>query len=133
MKVIEQIPDEIIQQLKTTPYAPKENELVGIIKDGSSKVEYGYYTVSGGVRIKRVWLDSLRFIHDTKRFVNITPQHTVLAVTLWKQSKYDERIAGPTKSTFPLNTEWHIGSTATKLRFDQLTIKKSRRSDKRKK
>ena len=77
MKIVDQIPDEIIHQLKTVQHIPKENELIGITKEGGTRVNYGYYTMTGGQRIKKVWLDSLHYIHDTLRYIQITPQHTL--------------------------------------------------------
>ena len=46
MKIVDQIPDEIIHQLKTVQHIPKENELNGITKEGGTRVYYGYYTMT---------------------------------------------------------------------------------------
>jgi len=118
---IESVPRDIKKRARLRDYVPKVEEIIALGKD-NDEIEYGYYIEVPAPSIRKIWIDSSGYPHDTG-VLKPTGNKTILEVEMWRSKWKENRIMGPKLTAFPANTEWKIGNEFVKL--DRLTIKVS--------
>ena len=128
MEVVEQIPDEVLDVARIhVQYEPKKDELVAMIRETDTEVEYGFWIGErdGKKEYERAYIDAVAIAHHTGVVIK-TRTRQPYEVTRWK-----DRIVGPKNSTFPLSKGWKIGEENVTL--GNLKISETTRIMKRKK
>ncbi len=118
---IKNIPRDIKKRARMRIHVPITEEIIALGKD-NDEIEYGYYSKTPAPRIRKIWIDSSGYPHDTGEFKPIGTK-TILEVEIWRSKWRENRIMGPKLTAFPANTEWKIGNDLVKL--DRLSIKAS--------
>ena len=128
MEVVEQIPEEVLDVARIhVQYEPKKDELVAMIRETDTEVEYGFWIGErdGEKEYERAYIDAVAIAHHTGVVIK-TRTRQPYEVTRWK-----DRIVGPKNSTFPLSKGWKIGEENVTL--GNLKISETTRIMKRKK